>query len=125
MIREYWVIFTDSYHPTIHRHLRPGFQHVRLLTRDEFNWILIDPGFCGISWQILPYPPQVDVYKKLGSHVKVVGAVAGSPVKYRLQFNFCLLTCVSVVKYFLGIRNILIQTPWQLYRYLEKHKQED
>lgn len=100
------VIFIDSA-LIILKLLKRGFRHCAvLISIDGYN-VLIDNMSHKCQFDIID--DEITL-----TNIKVFPS--------RIIFNNSLLpiTCVSVVKNFLGIRKWWIQTPWQLYRYLKK-----
>ena len=92
--------------------------HVSALVMTEAGSVYVQPGWRGI--RVFPVSvrfagfmcPEEDV-----EDVVVVEAQWGaSPM-----FGFDILTCVSVVKRILGIRDWRVQTPRQLHRRLREH----
>ncbi len=105
------------------RHLKPGFQHVQLWGRvaygdahDEAFWVLVDPDLELVRTCIHfdPTPP----WQRPGiSHTQIV-RVARPRGKVREWFSFGPLSCVEVVKAYLGVSSWRIRTPYQLHEYI-------
>ncbi len=122
--RELWLIFRDGRN-WISPWLKPGFGHVYMVMRDEFNWVAITPSEKFLEFKILPYSVGADVpyvINKYENHTVVHIQTNTELDKCRGLSLMRIFTCVTLIKYFSGIycRGF---TPWQLYKRLEKmHK---
>ncbi len=115
---EYYVIFTQGVTHWITQYLKPNFSHIYLLTKDDFNWILLNPTRGYLQVAILPIPvtqsPLPDSFKDGDTVLHVIFGRRND----RQQFgSIGLLNCVTWAKYILGLRlNCL--TPFGLYKRL-------
>jgi len=122
---KYWVIFRSSslWHQA---YCKPGFGHCFLITKDDFNWTLIDPGTDRLNVKILDCPASFDLpsgiileSEKEGQPIKVVEVDINEDRGYKLYFHsiFSLpfLNCVNMVKYVLGspLKGL---TPYKLWK---------
>lgn len=115
---EYYLIFTQGITHWVTRWLRPNFSHIYLITRDDFNWVLLNPTRGYLQFTILPLPITQSPLPQL---VKAGDTVLHFQFGHRndtQQFgSIGLLNCVTWAKYILGLRlNCL--TPFGLYKRL-------
>lgn len=119
MIKVAFVIFRDG---TMrwNRIFKKGFGHVSVMYKDDFNWVAICPDVTILSINILPYSASIDIIEQLMAYpeftileVKVRVSPSG---RWWARFmpGF---TCVSLTKYYLGLRWLNI-TPYSLYKRL-------
>lgn len=120
----YYVCFTENVTDSIILNsLKENFRHVEIFREDG---LYISPNSGGL------YIDKLDLKSKLDTIVES-GIIV---IKYNVFLENRIMrslvsvnTCVGVVKDILNIRNIFIQTPYQLYKYLlnnggeEWHKQ--
>lgn len=96
--------------------LKPGFSHVALIkkSRIEGCFTVIDPYSTKLAVFDVVNPNFIDELLEQGANL----------IETHSRECCCsfkgLITCVSVAKYFLGIKNWRIVTPWQLYQFLVK-----
>lgn len=96
--------------------LKEGFSHVAVIVETTRGWVLIDPG---IGTPDIRAIDSSDVVQACKSHG---WTVCETETRYiEATSPFMLNNCVGVVKKILGIRAPFVWTPYQLYRYLEKH----
>ena len=107
-MRRALVVFSGRAEMLWQRLLRPGFRHCSLILDDGDDWLLVEPlasylqirlrnaGFVVVETQ--PLPP----------------ATRAAPLG--------LWTCVETVKRGLSIHAVSVQTPWQLFQFLEQNK---
>ena len=116
-IKESWLVFCDSTSRK-NKILKKNFRHVYIITRDEFNWYLIDPDWRFLNVKILPYRVNYSLPTKFIEHGKVIH-IKHKPCSDRhLLVPWKLFTCIGVVKYALGI-SMFAFTPWQLFKRLK------
>lgn len=120
ILTEYYVIFTQGIGWLSHV-LQPGFSHMRIITRDDYNWILLNPTLGFLEVVILATP--IDQFPKelieSGDTVLRIVFAKRDPLKQFKRFG--LLNCLTLVKYMLGI-NIYSVTPWQFFKKLVNFK---
>lgn len=118
-MKECWVVFKHSTHWS-QRFLKSGFGHCYVLTKDKYCWYTVDPRTHGLQMQILGCPVTDDVPRMLKNDGNTVVRVMSYDIrKHRLHFRFpCLVNCVTLVKYILGIKATAF-TPYQLYKKLK------
>jgi hypothetical protein len=106
---DFWDIFTCKY-----------FRHCSVFWFDGYNWLSADYLGCFLNVEILPYSADDDVVKIMTG----AGFIVQKTIrKENDRFIFRgWMTCVTVVKHFLGIRAAWVMTPKQLYNYLERRK---
>ncbi len=117
MNNEYWIVFTSGKH-WITRFLKRQYGHVFLITKDDFNWMKINPGFDRTEPMILNVGYDFNVPQYLSSQGnKVVHLRTGSP---RLKLGrWHIRTCVKECESILGIK-LQGLTPWRAYKKLAK-----
>lgn len=120
---EYYVVFTQGVH-WIAKLLRRNFSHIYVLTKDQYNWLLLNPTRLYLQAMIPPAPVSQfpgDMIHHNDSVIKIVFRQRNS----RKQFGYVgLLNCVTWTKYMLGLR-VSSLTPWRLYNRLLKFTTDD
>ena len=116
-----YVVFTDETTVRWLRFLRPGFRHCFVMVGDGEKWVSIDPLLSRIQIMIHDAPAIIDIIKYLRESDHVVVSVNLSLADCSL-YQPALLHCVSVVKRIIGVRSYRVQTPWQLYKFLEARR---
>lgn len=100
--------------------LRPGFRHCFVLLNDGERWISLDP--MAHYTELFCYdqlPSGFDIAGWLESRgITVLEAVIDKSRTRPAPPMF--FTCVEAVKRVLGVHDVFILTPWQLYRFLKK-----
>lgn len=117
-----WIFFRKGKHCWQHL-LKPGYGHIFIIARDDYNWVLIDPLFSFLSIKILNYNIKENVVEKIKSGYEVSDCfyikLKDVPYKSHFKLNiFNPINCVGAIKYYLGIKKWYIITPYQLVRYL-------
>lgn len=116
MDKEYWLIFKHSEHWS-QTFLKKGFGHCYVVTRDKFEWYVLDPKSYGINVQILGYPLSDDVPRILKNrgHKVIKLIIKNTDKQYFRLPRF--VTCITLVKYFMCIK-VFALTPYQLFKQL-------
>lgn len=121
-LTEYYVIFTQGVTHWITRWLKPNFSHIYIVTRDEYNWIILNPTRLYLQ-VIIPAASINDDYPR--SMLKPDDSCLKLTFTQRddtQQFGSVgLLNCVQWSKYVLGLR-IFCLTPYRLYKRLLNFK---
>jgi len=114
-----WVCFCDDTTLPMFRVLKKGFRHCFAIVKEEGHWISYDPISSATELQLLPVASDFDVITWLNSQgiITVRARRLERPMKMAPLGFF---TCVEAVKRLLCIHAMRIQTPWQLYQYLNK-----
>ena len=103
------------------RFLKKGFCHCALLLGNGRDWILIDPLVHLTDVIVLKNTSAPSILRKNGYRLirttPVIPPISG--VRFRP------LTCVEVVKRFLGINQSKIWTPYQLFKFLFLKKENN
>jgi hypothetical protein len=102
------------------RWLRPGFRHCFAAVDDGAQWLTIDPLLHRLEIRASGLPSAFDLaaeYRRMDLIVLDIGPL---PVALR-SAPFGIFSCVETVKRVLGLRARWVFTPWQLYRFLERH----
>lgn len=98
--------------------LKKGFYHCFIIFSDTTQWILIDPVLSCTDLIVLRDEKELfDTLKEKG--YKWVKTTQKISFEERSCF-FMPMTCVEIVKHFLGINNFFILTPYQLYKFVTK-----
>lgn len=116
-----WLIFRGTKLPLL-RYLKYPFGHVLGLTKDEFNWMVVDPMHFRLYPFIVSSSPKEDLpnqIKRQEDGVIVLKVVIDADYEPVHIFRLSLFTCVSIMKYFLGLK-IFAFTPYRLYKKLLK-----
>lgn len=134
---EVYVVFCHREH-WFNKFLKPGFCHIYMLRRDEYNWMVMDPHCRLLTFAI----PDIDINVDLPYLIKTSDRdlLYGGKVKHRqtvirveLEYNptqkpflsiWPQLNCVGIAMYGLGISEPYF-TPYQLYKFLLRQKQYD
>jgi hypothetical protein len=102
-----------------YRHvLQPGYGHVAALGYREGVWVYFDPG-SDFSDIMLIDGPDLKPEDMLPDHQIVLVEARRRKQIHRWPWIFGPVTCVEAIKSLLGIRNPLIWTPYQLFRYCQ------
>jgi hypothetical protein len=116
-ITEYWLVFTQS-SQWINKFLKPHFSHVYILTRDQYNWIALNPHHLMLRVEIAPLSAQEDLISKMTSENDTVLKICFKPRHTKKVFGvFGFYNCVTIAKYALGLP-IYAVTPYILYKKL-------
>ncbi len=112
-----FVVFTGQADWPWLRWLKPGFRHCFVLLNDGTHWISVDPLLNHMDVQVHNAPVDFDLPAWLRSrgHKVVAAPVRRERMK---PAPFLPFTCVETVKRVLGIHDMRVLTPWQLYRRL-------
>jgi hypothetical protein len=107
---------------TLHRLLKPGYQHVFALRRDGAWWVVVNTHTECIDvsvmrsdktpWQLFP-----------GTQIQLVESIH-STGRLASPFHVGPWTCVETCKALAGIRSPFIRTPWQLYQRIRSKSRE-
>ena len=114
------VVFHDRGLGLFRRLLRPGFRHCAVILDDGDHWIGVDTGFGAPKVQVLVESRHdlARAYRRSGRY-----QVIEVEFERRARPNgLGVRSCVSLVKNLLCIRAWWVQTPYQLYRYLERRQ---
>lgn len=114
---EYYLLFLNGRGHWSNKLLKKGFQHIAIMMRDQFNWLIFDPQEYGLKWEILGNAAK-DLPRTFCKNVLKITTLATPAFRTRIGY----LSCVSVAKYVLGIYLPLCYTPWQLYKMLLIYK---
>jgi len=115
--REIYLIFQDSAEFTGSAWFTPGFKHVFAIEKQPLGWTCIDPNRFDLMIDILPVRWEADlmnqylINKPGDTILKIMLTPHNEPTILRPS----ILSCVSLVKYMLGVSWPFVWTPWQLY----------
>lgn len=114
------VVFSGRADKPWQRFLRPGFRHCSLILEDGDQWLLVEPLAAQLQVRRLARA-SVDLRARLDrAGLTVVETVLMAPGGAVAPLG--LWTCVETVKRGLGVHALRVQTPWQLYLFLEHNK---
>lgn len=116
---EGWVLFTQSSY-WWSRFLKKGFSHCSLLIRKEDIWVMMSPSLGFAQIHLLPVGVTLkNIIPNVSCMIRF--KVWATRKRYRLPWVISPFTCVEQIKAFLGIRNPVILTPYQLFKHLGGH----
>ena len=98
--------------------MKRGFSHVVVYTKDELQWMRLNPGISKLDWEILPdRSDDRSAWRKYHPASHALYIRSGILQSYLGQFGFS--NCVKLAQYLCGIK-IRAYTPWKLYKKLTK-----
>jgi len=103
------------------RFLKRGFYHCALVLGNGRDWILIDPLVHFTDLIVLKNTSILQILKAKG--YRLVRTTPTIPPVISIRFRP--LTCVEIVKRFLGINRSEIWTPYQLFKFLFLKKENN
>lgn len=110
-----YLVFSDG-DIWITKFLKTGFGHIRIVVNDGYNWIHFNPSCHQFEWDIMPYESTDTPFKDHFKNSTII-KLHLDPKRNSWVGRIGMMTCVLMVKYFLGIK-CRPRTPYQLYRYL-------
>ncbi len=116
-----WIVFTNQTDIRWLRILKRGFRHCFIVLHDGGRWVSIDPMANIMEILVHDLPEEFDLPDWLrgrGHHVMETQLAQN----IKTAAPIMLFTCVEACKRMLGIHNIFVFTPWQLYRHIKKKK---
>lgn len=132
-----WVVFSDRADLTWLKILKPGFRHCFVMLDHGTDypspagtrqWTSIDPLCQKLDITTYTISNDFDIPQWLadqGYIIYPIDHVAGegrnSPRKSQWGLPLRILSCVEITKQILGIKAWYVCTPWQLFRYLNRH----
>lgn len=119
--KEFWIAFAESDFSTS-IFVRKEFGHVYILTKDEWNWMILDPRTAYLYAEIMALKASDDLPKKVMKFNKHRFIRIKTELEFKEGFSFNFfrpLNCVNVVQYVLGL-NLFVFTPYGLYKKLKK-----
>jgi len=118
-----YVVFSNNTDLFFLGLLKKNFRHCFLILSDGQNWISVDPLFTNLFIDIQNDIKDEKVFIKWLSenNYKVLEANIQGQKTFYLP-GLC--TCVGVIKKILGVRQLFMWTPHQLYKYLKKNNEK-
>lgn len=113
------VVFADQTGLWWLRILKPGFRHCFAYISTAEGWIALDPLSNQLQLAHHAHPPMADLAAMLRRAGWPALTIALQPAPLR-PLPPAVFTCVEVVKRIIGINNLFICTPWQLFCVLRK-----
>lgn len=118
------VVFVDHTHCRWLGWLKRGFRHCFVVVQHEACWVVCDSLKSHMELALLELPESFDLagfYTDQGHHV-LVGHTASNGCHH--PFSLAPLTCVTVAKRLLGVRDPRVHTPWQLFAHLSRNTRQ-
>jgi hypothetical protein len=101
--------------------LKKGFRHCFVALNDGHRWIIVDTLLHRTHVSVPPLDNGFDLASCLREKgYTVIACDVKEPPLKMAPISF--FTCVEGAKRILGVHNIMIVTPWQLYKLLVKEK---
>ena len=120
--QEFWIIFTKG-NAWYTKLLKRGFGHMIVVTRDQYNWIILDPQHLMLKITIPAAPVDKDLPRAIAyEHDRIIKLSFCNRATHPSFGMFGLRTCVTMVKYMLGLR-VWALTPYALFRKLLRFNQ--
>ena len=132
--KEFWLLFCNGNNFISNNFLKRGFGHIKILSKENNKWMLIDPSFNFLNIRLLDCNSSIDlpkIYLKKNlcySAVRIEKIIdlnvnSNKEIVHSLIPRF--VSCVSFVKYAYDIK-VRAFTPYQLFMRLYKmSKQKD
>lgn len=122
---EAWLVFKNAEDYWVQRFCKKGFGHVLLITRDQYNWMYLDPHQLKLTYGISPFAAQQDVPRMLRNegHTVLHVTMFDRATHKKLRYGH-LCTCVTFIKYALGV-SVRSLTPYGLFKKLLTLSEKD
>ena len=117
--KDTYLVFSKS-ELKIGKILDKRISHLCIVSRDKFNWIMLEPTKFKLEWEILPFEHDDDPFVKMWPHSTIVKMNVQSR-KTSFLLRPSIMSCVSFAKYYLGIKCWAL-TPKKLYNYIIKNE---
>ena len=121
-----FVVFEDNNGIAALRYiLKPKYRHCWILLWDGARWISMDPMANHI--EVMTYNEIMDKMDLPAWLADRYTAVIEMPLRRdgEKELFFRWLSCVEIVKHYLGIKAFWVWTPYQLYNHLMRHGGKD
>lgn len=121
---ERWVIFMNAPDKKQLKFLKSGFRHCLYAEKQGKTWIVIDP----LSTRTECILQCDDKDGNPIARLKQAGFLCVEVKSYIKPIHHCsleILSCVTQVKRLLGIQSWRVQTPYQLYKFIQKELKYD
>lgn len=114
---EYYIVFTQGVTHWITAWLKPNFSHIWLITKDDYNWIVLNPTRLYLQ-VLIPPIALTDNPLQLTQITDTVLKIKFTKRDDTQQFGAIgFLNCVTWSLYMLGLR-LKVLTPFGLYKRL-------
>lgn len=114
-----WIVFSQSAHRLFGSMLKANYSHCYVIIKDEYNVIKLNPSQTFLITEILPVQAKDFAIYDWTQRTDHVIKLEFYPRTSKKHFGiFGLRTCVSLCKYFLGLRKLRAITPRGLYKEL-------
>lgn len=107
------------------RFLKPGFEHVQAFKEVRYGpymmdrfWLVVAPTVEHV-YTYIDHNPIAPWDRSEGGVFQYVTSLPKLD-KIRSGFFIGPITCVELIKAYLGVSSFFIRTPWQLYKYIRK-----
>lgn len=120
--RDVYLIFWNDTEYPCSRFIKDGFKHVFAIERQALGWICLDPNRQDFIATLLPARWQDDVmgtFRKNNPDATILELEVYQ--SYQWQYpRIGMLSCVSMMQYYLGVWWPHILTPYMLYNKIRK-----
>lgn len=121
--KTYWVCFKGAGEnpPWWTFFMKSGFEHCLILIQENEGWLIVDPTRRKLTTLLVDCNPIYNLPHELRTktELKIVKLTMTGTNNNFIPTSFTLLSCVTIVKYMLGLQ-IKCRTPWQLYKKLKE-----
>ena len=102
--------------------LRPGFRHCAVIVQCMDYWLAVEPLSSRLQLRVLSHTgPEMSAFLSQRGLIVLETSVRAARATLKMP---SIWSCVEVAKLVLGIESIMIQTPWQLHRYLREQSKK-
>ena len=121
-VEEYYVVFdTAHFDYWFSKRMKKGFTHCYAIKKSKggYFWHIINPTRGSLELNLVPIEDYPTIRDCVGYGPTIVSVKAIIDTQ-RFRGTICLFNCVEVVKALLGIKDMWLWTPYQLYKYLRR-----
>lgn len=111
------VVFSNNTEIPLLKLCKKGYRHCQIFVRDRENWVCVDPMAHYMSVCVIGAMDDFDLRGHIIDQGHTYVPVRGISIQRR-PAPLSFLTCVSICKRILGMRDRRIVTPSQLYTHL-------
>ncbi len=115
--KTYYLLSTKSEHDWWSKLLKRDYGHCFICVNDGYNWLVLNPIAPRLDVNILAVEAKKGI-RDIFSHKSYRCLKVTLKDSQRLRFQFGFFSCVSVIKYFVGLRGCWRFTPWSLHKWL-------
>ena len=115
----HYVVFMDAPEKPYLKCFKKGFRHCAYIVKYQDQWLIFDPLSARTDLMVAADTDLLARFRAAGFTYVPVRTTYDSRPRFLCPE---LLTCVTQMKRMLGIHRVTIQTPYQLYKFLQKDK---